>query len=104
MLGDYESGNIYKFTPDGTPSVFASGLNFPFALAFDSADDLFVSSGDNSNDTDTIIEITAGGVQSTFASGLTPVGLAIQPVPEPSTLGLLAFGVTALLVRSRRKR
>jgi hypothetical protein len=42
-------------------------------------------------------------VRSTFASGLNhPADLAFQPVPEPSALGLLAIGGTALLVRRRR--
>ncbi|MGA9777605.1 MAG: PEP-CTERM sorting domain-containing protein [Verrucomicrobiia bacterium] len=54
-----------------------------------------------------ITEIAPGGAQSTFASGLqNPFGLAIQgetlPVPEPSALGLLAIGATALLVRCHR--
>jgi hypothetical protein len=51
----------------------------------------------------TIIEITPDGTQSTFASGLdNPNGLAFQPMPEPSALGLLAVGAVALLVRRRR--
>ena len=29
-------GNIYKIAPDGVPSSFASGLNGPLGLAFDS--------------------------------------------------------------------
>jgi len=45
-------------------------------------------------------------VKSTFAGQLSDAtGLAFQgvtlPVPEPSALGLLAVGVTALLVRRR---
>jgi len=49
-----------------------------------------------------IYEFTPGGAQSTFATGLAdPVALAFQgvtlPVPEPSTMGLLAIGATALL-------
>ena len=31
---DWGSGNIYKFTPDGTRTTFASGLVHPIALAF----------------------------------------------------------------------
>lgn len=31
---DYGSGNIYKFTPVGVKSTFASGLNQPAYLAF----------------------------------------------------------------------
>jgi len=41
--------------------------------------------------------------KTTFASGLSsPFGLAFQPVPEPSVMGLLAVGATALLVRRRK--
>ena len=35
------SNNIYKFTPNGTQSTFASGLNSPAGLAFNSSGDLF---------------------------------------------------------------
>src|SRR6266704_2650798 len=46
--GFSDSGNIYKFTPDGVQSTFASGLNAsgtsgPGVLAFDSAGNLFVT-------------------------------------------------------------
>ena len=53
-----------------------------------------------------IVELTPGGGQSTFASGLKDCGLAIQgeslPVPEPPVFGLLAVGATALVMRPRR--
>jgi hypothetical protein len=50
-----------------------------------------------------IYNFTPGGARGTFASGLSgPEGLAFQPVPEPSVLGLLAIGATALVVRRRR--
>ena len=54
-----------------------------------------------------IYEFTPDGTQTTFASGLhLPLGLAFQgvtlPVPEPSTLGLLAIGTLALLLRRCR--
>jgi hypothetical protein len=98
---DYNTGNIYEFTPGGARSTFASGLNNPEGLAFDSAGDLFATSGNS------ILEFTPGGTKSTFAadvSGITaPYGLAFQPVPEPSALGLLVVGVTTLLVHRRRK-
>ena len=99
---DFSSGNIYEFTTSGAKTTFASGLNTPLGLAFNSAGDLFVSQEHSG----TITEITPGGVQSTFASGLSPTDLAFQgeilPMPEPSVLGLLAVGVTALLVWQRR--
>ncbi len=100
---DYLSDNIYEFTPGGVQSTFASGLDGPRALAFNNAGDLFVANGSSGD----ITEITPGGVQSTFASELDrPIGLAFQgvalPVPEPSALGLLAFGASALFIRRRK--
>jgi DNA-binding beta-propeller fold protein YncE len=101
---DYDSGNIYEFTPSGAKSTFASGLDGPMGLAFDGAGDLFVADWAG----DTITEITPGGAKSTFASGWDYTALAFQGetllVPEPSALGLLAFGVPALLICSRRAR
>src|SRR5437588_9204109 len=37
-------GNIYKFTPNGASSTFASGLDGPEGLAFDSAGNLLTAS------------------------------------------------------------
>ena len=97
---DYGSGNIYEFTPGGVQSTFASGLFEPIGLAFNSAGDLFEADEISGN----INEITPGDGAVPVADGLdAPTGLAFQPVPEPSALGLLAFGVAALLVRHRRR-
>jgi sugar lactone lactonase YvrE len=96
---DYSSGHIYKFTPGGAQSTFASGLNGPFGLAFDSAGNLFEADGDSGH----IYKFTPGGAQSTFASGLsTPTFLAFQ-VPEPSTWSMLTLGAVALLCGLRRR-
>jgi sugar lactone lactonase YvrE len=71
---DQFSGNIYKYTPGGVQSIFASGLN-PAGLAFNSAGDLFESDFHSGN----IYEFTPGGVRSIFASGLDdPEGLAFD--------------------------
>ena len=61
-----DSGNIYEFTPGGVQSTFASGLNDPDGMAFNSAGDLFEADYGSGN----IYEFTPGGVKSTFASGL----------------------------------
>jgi hypothetical protein len=92
-------GNIVEITPGVAASIFATETNEgPAGLAFNSAGNLFVANHFNG----TITEITPGGAQSTFASGLTdPTFLAFEPVPEPSTLGFLAVGATALLIRRR---
>jgi sugar lactone lactonase YvrE len=45
-VADYESGIIYQYKPSGSRKTFASGLNHPGGIAFDSAGNLFVA--DNS--------------------------------------------------------
>src|SRR5436190_2110234 len=72
-VSDSGSGTIFKFTPTGSKSTFASGLNTPHGLAFDANGNLFV--GDSASGM--IFKFTPTGIKSTFASGLTGVrGLA----------------------------
>src|SRR5439155_475104 len=72
---DFSSGAIVKFTPDGTESTFASGLNTPIGLAFDSSSNLFEADQGSG----TIFMFTPAGTKSTFASGLSgPSGLAFR--------------------------
>ncbi len=80
------SGNLYaaylntntisKFAPDGSSSIFASGLSGPFGLAFDSADQLYVSNAVAG----TIQRFTTSGTDlGIFASGLSvPQGMAFD--------------------------
>ena len=74
------TGSIYKFTPNGVRSTFASGLKSPFALAFDSAGNLFVAdAGDGNAGSGAIYKFTPAGVRTTFASGyLFPLVLAFD--------------------------
>ena len=75
FLSNYYTGNIYEFTPGGVESTFASGLNVPMGLAFNSAGNLFVADSGSGN----IYEYTLGGARTTFASGLNyPWGLAFN--------------------------
>jgi hypothetical protein len=72
---DQESGDINEFTTNGVQSTFASGLDGPDGLAFNSAGVLFEADFQSGN----IYEFTTNGVQSTFASGLSyPNGLAFN--------------------------
>lgn len=79
FAADYNSGNIYEYSPSGVfLSTFASGFMNPLSLAFDSTGNLFVGSG-YGNGNGVITKITSGGVQSPFASGLSfPLGLAFN--------------------------
>ena len=72
---DFFSHTIFKFSPAGTKSAFASGLSLPEDLAFDSSGNLFEADGG----TGTIFKFTPNGTKSTFASGLFgPFGLAFD--------------------------
>ena len=113
FVGDYNSSSIIEITPNGTKSTFASGLNSPYGLAFDSSGNLFVSDGSSSS---SITEITPNGTKSTFASGLdSPRGLAFDgqtnssAVPEPSNLlavfgGLVSLGSLRKLKNKKRNK
>jgi sugar lactone lactonase YvrE len=50
FVADADRGMIFKFTPDGRKSMFASGLvpDVGYGVAFDRTDNLFVS--DEAND------------------------------------------------------
>ena len=81
FVADYGSGSdgsgiIYKYAPDGTPTIFATGLFAPEGLAFDNAGNLFESD----NGSGIIYKFPAdGGPRSPFSTGLNgPVGLAFD--------------------------
>lgn len=100
----YRHGDIYKITPNGTVSVFASGLYDPTALAVDSAGDVFVVAGIDGGvgGNDRIYEFTPGGAESTFATTTGQFVSLAFAAPEPSCLVLLAVGMgTIALFRSR---
>jgi hypothetical protein len=72
---DQGSNTIFKFTPVGGKSTFATGLGGPFGLAVDAFGNVFEA---NFN-TGMIFKFTPAGVKSTFASGLNgPVALAFD--------------------------
>jgi hypothetical protein len=74
-VADQFNNAIFKFTPAGVKSIFASGLNGPVGLAFDSSGNLFEADYNSG----TIFKFTPDGTKSTFASGLNnPAGLAFD--------------------------
>ena len=84
FAADTADQTIFKFTPGGTSSIFAGPSAFtsnsePAGLAFNSTGNLFVSTESNNLEPDSILEFTPGGMESTFATGLTnPRGLAFD--------------------------
>jgi hypothetical protein len=72
---DQGSNTIFKFTPAGAKSAFATGLGGPFGLAIDVFGNVFEA---NFN-TGVIFKFTPAGVKTTFASGLNgPIALAFD--------------------------
>jgi Strictosidine synthase-like, N-terminal len=72
---DAHGGEIFQFTWDGKPSIFASGLYKPCDLAVDSAGNLFVVDyeivGGDLLGNAAIYKITPNGMLTIFASGLS---------------------------------
>jgi len=105
FVSDHGPNRIYEIAPDGTKTIFASGLNGPEGLAFDSIGDLF----DAEPNARCIYEFTPVGTKSTFAtagivSAPQRLAFAPSPVPEPSTLALLGVSGIALMGWVWRRR
>ncbi len=96
---DFSYGRVVKFDSSGNASIFASsGLSGPVGLAFDSNDYLYAANRGSG----TIERFDQNGQGTLFASGLyTPTYLAVQIIPEPSLVALLALGSSTLLLRRR---
>ncbi len=62
--GDWGSGNVFKFAPNGTRTTFATGLANPNCLIFDSAGNLYVTEYGNGN----IDKFTSAGVKTLYAN------------------------------------
>src|SRR5439155_785742 len=71
---------IFEYTPTGMQSTYATGLDNPRGLAFDSAGNLYAADGN----AQTIYEFAPNGARtvfvgpSAFAPGESPVGLAFD--------------------------
>ena len=83
FVADHAAQTIFKFTPDGTKSVFVTGVRLSDGngLAFDEADNLFVLSPSGEYHVGgTILKFSSDGTRSTFATGVgLPYSLAIDP-------------------------
>ncbi len=101
-IANFNTSTVSEVNALGTiiNATYATGLNHPVGLAFDANGDLFVAN-DGMNAGTTISEVGPGGGAATvFANGLNVLTfLALQPVPEPSSLLLTAAGSLERLSR-----
>jgi sugar lactone lactonase YvrE len=75
FAADWGAGTISEYAPDGTKTLFASGLSEPSGMAFDSQGNLFVADEGVGN----VYKFSPTGTRSTFATGAgQPYGLAID--------------------------
>src|SRR5580692_4231917 len=77
FVGTYGGHSVVEYPTSGTPSLFASGLAYPSALAFNGAGDLFAVDQTGGE----IYEYSPGGgaTPTTFATGLDlPYGMAFD--------------------------
>jgi hypothetical protein len=82
FVADHAAETIFRFTPDGTKSIFVTGVRLSDGngLAFDAADNLFVLSPSGKYHVGgTILKFSPDGTRSTFATGVgLPYSLAID--------------------------
>lgn len=100
FVSNLQGNSITKIDSFGISSLWAYSLTLldgPAALAFDSESNLYVANFAGGN----ITKISADGqTLSNFATiGNTPIGLAFDTVPEPSTIVLLGLGVCVIVMR-----
>src|SRR5204862_493094 len=80
VVASYGGGAIYKVTPAGSVSLFASGFNGPSTVAYDANGNLYVPNLDGR-----VHKVTPAGSVSLFASGFnTPTGLAFDTAGDPN--------------------
>ncbi|MEJ7685030.1 MAG: ScyD/ScyE family protein [Segetibacter sp.] len=95
------SSSIYKITPGGDVSVWATGFTTILGIAFDKQDRLYVLQNTTNNPFPTpgagsIVRVDASGARETITSGLTlPTGLTIGPDGN-LYVSNIGFGPTAI--------
>lgn len=78
-VSSFNSGNIYQITTNGVTSVFASNMNYPYGIAFDSAGNLFVAnSALDAGMEGCITKISRAGKPDDFYLELDPKAVAVN--------------------------
>src|SRR5438034_1133112 len=91
FVGDAYSGTIFKYTPDGKKSTFASGV-MPLELAFDRSGNLFAADYYSHS----IFKFAPDGSKCTFAADLTPESVYYIAVDAADNLFVVDRGSRAI--------
>jgi sugar lactone lactonase YvrE len=95
----FDQSRVDRITPDGTQTVFATGLQTPASLAFDPTGQMFVADLGG-----TVYKVSAAGVATPFATLPGAYGI-VAAVPEPSVWGWMGMtAVAGLSSRGRRRQ
>jgi hypothetical protein len=71
---DFGSGNVFRFTPVGARTTFATDLSLPFGLAFDINGNLYEADEGSGS----VLKFSPTGAKTTFATGLSSPALAFD--------------------------
>jgi sugar lactone lactonase YvrE len=101
--GGNAGGFIYKYTPSGEQSIFASDLSRPRGLAFDSGGNLVVAINFRTNTFQcTLLKIAPDGTQNVFATVANSFfceGVAIDNSDNVFVMGIAAKIVPSMIFR-----
>ena len=93
-------GSVWKWNGVDAPSAFITGLTDPYGVTAVGNGDIWVSdfgTGDINRYN------SAGALQSSFNVGAGVTYITYSAIPEPTTWGLLALGLTVVVTLGRRR-
>lgn len=93
-------GSVWKWNGVTAPSAFITGLTSAYGVTAVGNGDIWVSdfgTGDINRYN------SAGALQSSFNAGAGVTYITYSAIPEPTTWGLLALGLTAVVTLGRRR-
>jgi hypothetical protein len=107
FVADAGSGIITEINSADEASTYVTGLAVPQQIALDGNGDLFVADSSTKGNNGDLTEILPNKTEDViFSDPNAPLSVAVLgqalPVPEPSSVALLAVGAAGLLIRRKK--